>query len=65
MENNPNLVYLALGYAVFLGGMALYALSLFVRRRNVERDERLMSQIEKQMADEARASQAAPPSVKR
>jgi hypothetical protein len=58
---NPNLIYLALGYTVFLGGIALYALSLWVRRRNLSRDEQRLERVEKQLAEEARAPQAGPP----
>jgi len=58
---NPNLIYLALGYAVFLGGIGLYALSLWIRRRNLARDAQRLEHIEKQLADEARAPQAGAP----
>ena len=38
--------YLLLGYAVLIGGPLLYLLSYLVRRRNLERDIRLMESLE-------------------
>ncbi len=51
-----NLIYLAAAYAVFLGGLALYAASLALRRRNLARDERTLEQIARETRDEGRNS---------
>jgi hypothetical protein len=43
---DQNATYLFGAYAVFLGGIALYLASLFIRKKNIERDEALIRQIE-------------------
>ncbi|HEY3288721.1 MAG TPA: hypothetical protein VGK87_01200 [Anaerolineae bacterium] len=52
MFTEKNSIYLIAGYVVFLGGMAIYLLSLYLRRRNVRRDEALLTQITEQMREE-------------
>jgi hypothetical protein len=37
---DKNAVYLFTAYGVFLGGLGVYALSLWLRRRRLDRDER-------------------------
>ncbi|MCS7060798.1 MAG: hypothetical protein RMN25_06485 [Anaerolineae bacterium] len=49
-----NLIYLAAAYVVFVGGIVLYAASLAWRRRNLERDERKLEEIARDMKDERR-----------
>lgn len=53
MSSN-NLIYLFLGYGVFLGGVALYLLSLALRRRALSRDEQTLQQIRQQIEAEKR-----------
>ena len=47
-----NIIYLIAAYVVFLGGLGLYAGSLALRRRNLERDERMLEQIAQQLKEE-------------
>lgn len=47
-----NLIYLVAAYVVFLGGLALYVISLAVRRRSIERDERALEQMAREIKDE-------------
>lgn len=37
---DKNAVYLFTAYGVFLGGLGVYALSLWLRKRKLDRDER-------------------------
>lgn len=39
--------YMILGYAVIFGVMAIYLVSLFLRRRNFQRDLEVLEEIEK------------------
>ena len=48
-----NSIYLIGGYIVFLGGIAIYLLTLVLRNRNLRRDEELLDQIAEQIKDEA------------
>lgn len=52
MFTEKNSIYLIAGYVVFLGGMAVYLLSLLVRSRNVRRDEELLAEITEQLREE-------------
>ena len=45
---DKNAPYLLTAYAVFLGGLLLYFLSLRMRRRNIERDQEVLRQIEEE-----------------
>ncbi|BCX05170.1 MAG: hypothetical protein KatS3mg053_3108 [Candidatus Roseilinea sp.] len=45
---DKNAVYLFTAYGVFLGGLAVYLASLWLRRRNLDRDEELLRQIEEE-----------------
>lgn len=45
---DKNAVYLFTAYGVFLGGLAVYLVSLWHRRRNLDRDEALLRQIEEE-----------------
>ncbi len=49
-----NLIYLVAAYAVFLGGLALYVISLAVRRRNLERDARALEEMAREIRNETR-----------
>jgi membrane protein YqaA with SNARE-associated domain len=52
MFTEKNSIYLIAGYAVFLGGIATYLLSLLLRRRNLKRDEESLEQIAEQVRQE-------------
>ncbi len=43
---DKNAVYLFTAYGVFLGGIITYAVSLWLRRRKLDRDERDIEQFE-------------------
>ncbi len=43
---DKNAGYLMAAYAVFIGGLLLYIASLIIRKRNLDRDEALIEQIE-------------------
>ena len=43
---DKNAGYLIAAYIVFIGGLLLYIISLAIRKRNLERDEALVEQIE-------------------
>lgn len=45
---DKNAVYLFTAYGVFLGGLCVYLASLWLRRRNLDRDEELLQQIEEE-----------------
>lgn len=45
---DKNAIYLFTAYGVFLGGIAIYLISLWLRRRNLERDEDIVRQIEEE-----------------
>jgi hypothetical protein len=45
---DKNAVYLFTAYGVFLGGLAIYFASLWLRSRNLERDEQILQQIEEE-----------------
>ncbi|GIV85183.1 MAG: hypothetical protein KatS3mg052_2190 [Candidatus Roseilinea sp.] len=45
---DKNAVYLFTAYGVFLGGLAVYCVSLWLRRRNLDRDEALLHQVEEE-----------------
>jgi heme exporter protein D len=45
---DKNAVYLFTAYGVVLGAMAVYLVSLWLRRRNLERDDALLRQIEEE-----------------
>lgn len=45
---DKNAVYLFTAYGVFLGGLGVYLASLWLRRRNLDRDEELLQQIEEE-----------------
>lgn len=51
MFQEPNAPYLIIAYCVFLGGMALYFISLKLRSKNISRDENAITQIEEEMKD--------------
>ncbi len=42
---DKNAGYLMAAYAVFIGGLSLYLISLVIRKRNLERDEALVEHI--------------------
>lgn len=42
--------YLIAAYVVFLGGIAVYVLSLVVRRRALDREEQVLDQISDELA---------------
>ncbi len=43
-----NAVYLFTAYGVFIGGMVVYALSLWWRKRQLDRDAELLDEIERE-----------------
>lgn len=43
---DKNAIYLFTAYGVFLGGLAVYALSLWLRRRKLDRDEQQIIEAE-------------------
>ena len=45
---DKNAPYLLTAYVVFLGGLLLYFLSLRMRRSGIERDRRIIEQIEQE-----------------
>jgi hypothetical protein len=45
---DKNAVYLFTAYGVFLGGLAVYCISLALRRRKLDRDEREIIEFEEQ-----------------
>ena len=45
---DKNAPYLLTAYAVFLGGLLLYFLSLRMRRRSLDRDEEVIKQIDEE-----------------
>jgi hypothetical protein len=45
---DKNAPYLLAAYAVFLGGLLLYSLSLRLRRRSLDRDEEVIKQIDEE-----------------
>jgi len=45
---DKNAPYLLTAYAVFLGGLLLYFVSLRMRRRSLERDRSVIEQIERE-----------------
>lgn len=45
---DKNAVYLFTAYGVFLGGLAVYLISLWLRGRNLDRDEQTLRQIEEE-----------------
>ncbi len=47
-----NLIYLVAAYVVFLGGLALYLISLAVRRHNLEREARALEQMAREIRNE-------------
>jgi hypothetical protein len=49
MFAEKNSIYLIAGYAVFLGGIGIYLLSLVLRRRNLKRDQEMLEQIADQL----------------
>ncbi|HQV69671.1 MAG TPA: hypothetical protein PLJ62_05755 [Thermoflexales bacterium] len=49
MFQEPVAPYLITAYAVFLGGMALYFISLKVRQNNTKREEDAIKQIEEEI----------------
>lgn len=55
MEFDKNAPYLFAAYAVFLSGLASYLVSLVLRKRNIDRDEAVIQQIEAEAAQEQKA----------
>ncbi len=53
---DKNAVYLFTAYGVFLGGLAIYLASLWLRRRSLERDEEVLRQIEEEERRKERQS---------
>lgn len=45
---DKNAIYLFTAYGVFLGGIAIYAVSLWLRRRALDRDEEQLRQAEEE-----------------
>ncbi len=43
-----NAIYLFTAYGVFLGGMIVYALSLWWRKRQLDRDAALLDELERE-----------------
>ena len=43
---DKNAGYLIAAYIVFIGGLSIYLVSLAIRKRNLDRDEALVEQIE-------------------
>ena len=52
MFAEKNSIYLIAGYAVFLGGILIYFLTLLIRKRNLQRDAELLEQISEQLKDQ-------------
>lgn len=52
---DKNAIYLFTAYGVFLGGIITYVVSLWLRRRKLDRDERDIEQFEAFEASEGRA----------
>jgi heme exporter protein D len=53
---DKNAVYLFTAYGVILGAMAIYLAVLWLRRRNLERDDALLRQIEEEEQRDKRPS---------
>jgi heme exporter protein D len=58
MELDKNAPYLLGAYAVFLGGLAIYLVSLVLRKRNIDRDEQVIQQIEAEANQEQKTQNA-------
>jgi hypothetical protein len=58
MELDQNAPYLFGAYVVCLGGIAFYIASLVLRKRNSDRDEQVIQQIEAEASQEQRAQNA-------
>lgn len=57
MFEEKNAIFLLGGYVVFLSGILIYLLSLAVRHRNLDRDERTMAEIREQLRQDEQAAQ--------
>jgi hypothetical protein len=57
MFEEKNAIFLLGGYVVFLSGILLYLLSLAIRRRNLDRDERTMAEIREQLRQDEQGAQ--------
>jgi hypothetical protein len=51
---DKNAVYLFTAYGVFLGGLAMYGLSLWLRRRKLDRDEQQIARAEEEEAQKTK-----------
>lgn len=45
---DKNAVYLFTAYGVFLGGLTIYFIALWLRGRNLDRDEEMLRQFEEE-----------------
>ena len=52
---DKNAVYLFTAYGAFLGGLAVYLASLWLRSRSLERDEQILQQIEEEERHQSEA----------
>lgn len=55
---DKNAVYLFTAYGVFLGGLGVYLASLWLRRRNLDRDEEALQQIEEEEREKRNSGNA-------
>ncbi|MCL6509404.1 MAG: heme exporter protein CcmD [Anaerolineae bacterium] len=53
---DKNAVYLFTAYGLFLGGLAIYLASLWLRSRSLDRDEEILRQIEEEERRSSKAS---------
>ncbi len=59
MELDQNAPYLFGAYVVCLGGIAVYIVSLVLRKLSIDRDEQVIQQIEAEANQEQKAQNAA------
>jgi len=57
MFAEKNSIYLIAAYAVFLGSITIYLVSLAIRVRNLRRDEELLQQIAEQLKQEQQTAE--------
>lgn len=57
MFAEKNSIYLIAAYAVFLGSITIYLVSLAIRVRNLKRDEALLQEIAEQLKQEQQAAE--------
>ena len=59
MDFDKNAPFLFGAYAVFLVGLAFYLVSLVLRKRNLNRDEQMIQQIEAETSQDQKNQSAA------